>query len=77
MLAEFWIPLPPLEEQERLVNKIEELFEKSDSIKPLEIEFQDDDGVVTFLSLNIFEKYLTGKLISEDGNNVIRPVRII
>ena len=32
MLAEFWIPLPPIEEQQRIVSKIEELFIALDSI---------------------------------------------
>ncbi|MFQ7521930.1 MAG: hypothetical protein ACLRLW_01740 [Terrisporobacter sp.] len=45
------------------------------SSKPIEMEFQDDDEVVTFLSLNLFEKYLDGNLISEDGSSVVRPVR--
>lgn len=31
------------------------------SSKPLEIEFQDDDGIVTFLCLSIFDKYIEGK----------------
>lgn len=44
------------------------------SSKPIEMEFQDDDGVVSFLSLNIFEKYIKGNLISENGNSVVRPV---
>jgi hypothetical protein len=43
------------------------------SSKPLELEFQDDDKVVTFLSLNIFDKYINGNLLSEDGENVMRP----
>ncbi len=47
------------------------------SSKPIEIEFQDDDGIVTFLSLSNFQKYLTGNLLSEDGKNVIRPIHII
>ena len=32
------IPLPPLEEQQRIVNKIEDLMEKLDEIKPIEDE---------------------------------------
>ena len=47
------------------------------SSKPIEMELQDDDKVVTFLSLGIFEKYIKGNLISEDGNSVVRPVRTI
>lgn len=47
------------------------------SSKPIELELQDNDGVVTFLSLGIFEKYIKGNLISEDGNDIIRPVHTI
>ena len=43
------------------------------SSKPLEIEFTDKDGIVSFLCLSIFENYLKGNLISEDGTSVIRP----
>lgn len=46
------------------------------SSKPLELEIQDEDGVVTFLSLNVFGKYLDGNLISENGE-VVRPIHII
>ena len=42
------------------------------SSKPLEVEFQDEDGVVTFLSIANFEKYLQGKLLSEDGT-ILKP----
>lgn len=44
------------------------------SSKPIEMELQDEDGVVTFLSLNIFEKYVEGKLISGEDDSVVRPV---
>lgn len=47
------------------------------SSKPLEIEFQDEDGVVNFVCLSIFDKYLEGKLISEDGNEIVRPTHVI
>lgn len=46
------------------------------SSKPIELEIQDTDGVVTFLSLGIFEKYIEGKLINED-NSIVRPVKKI
>lgn len=45
------------------------------SSKPIEMEFQDKQGVVTFLSLGIFEKYIEGKLISEETDEVMRPVK--
>ena len=44
------------------------------SSKPLEIELQDDDGIVTFLCLSIFDKYIEGKLLPEFGDTPIRPV---
>lgn len=47
------------------------------SSKPLEIEFQDKEGIVTFLSLNNLEGFIKGKLISEDGSTKIRPEVII
>lgn len=42
------------------------------SSKPLEVEFQDEDKIVTFLSIANFERYLNGKLMDEDGA-VLRP----
>lgn len=47
------------------------------SSKPLEIEFQDDDSVVTFPCLSIFDKYIEGKLLPETGDEPVRPVHII
>ncbi|MBP8976791.1 MAG: hypothetical protein KBG83_08755 [Bacteroidetes bacterium] len=46
------------------------------SSKPIELEAQDNDGIVTFLSLGIFDKYLEGKLINED-DSIFRPVKEI
>lgn len=47
------------------------------SSKPLEIEFTDPDGVVSFPCLSIFDKYLEGKIESEDGCTIIRPYHVI
>lgn len=47
------------------------------SSKPIEMEFQDKEGVVTCLSLGIFEKYIEGKLISGETDEVMRPVKIL
>lgn len=47
------------------------------SSKPLEIEFQDKDGVVTFPCLSIFDKYIEGKLLPETGDEPVRPVHTI
>lgn len=41
--------------------------------KPLEIELQDEDGVVTFIGLELFEKYLDSKFITEDSDKIVRP----
>lgn len=46
------------------------------SSKPLEVEFQDNDKMVTFLSAANFERYLEGKLEAEDGS-VLRPTHRI
>lgn len=46
------------------------------SSKPLEVEFQDEDKIVTFLSIANFEKYLKGELIAEDGT-LLRPTHNI
>lgn len=45
------------------------------SSKPIEMEFQDKEGIVTCLSLGIFEKYIEGKLISGETDEVMRPVK--
>lgn len=47
------------------------------SSKPLEIEFQDKDGIVSFPCLSIFDKYLEGKLLSENGKSIIRPTHLL
>ncbi len=47
------------------------------SSKPLEIEFQDNDGVVAFPCLSIFDKYIEGKLLPEVGDAPVRPTHII
>lgn len=47
------------------------------SSKPLEFEFQDEDGVVAFPCLSIFDKYIEGELLPEKGDIPIRPVHRI
>ncbi|MBE5102224.1 hypothetical protein [Priestia aryabhattai] len=41
--------------------------------KPLEIELQDKDDIVTFVSLEMFDSYINGRYESEDGEKTIRP----
>lgn len=45
--------------------------------KPLEVEFQDSDGVVSFVSVEIFDKYLDGNLISDEDDSVVRPTHVL
>ena len=46
------------------------------SSKPLEIEFQDEDKLVTFLSVANFDNYLDGKLEYDNGTT-LRPTHTI
>lgn len=41
--------------------------------KSLEIELQDEDGVVTFVGLEAFDNYVDGKFIAEDSDEIVRP----
>lgn len=47
------------------------------SSKPLEIEFQDKDQIVTFPCLSNFDDYLDGKLLPEVGDTPVRPIHTI
>ena len=41
--------------------------------KPIELEFQDEDCVVTIVPLGIFKEYLDDNILSEDGLRYVRP----
>lgn len=48
------------------------------SSKPLDIELQDEDGVVTFLCLSNFDRYIEGKFLDiYDESVIVRPTTII
>lgn len=47
------------------------------SSKPLEVEFTDQDGIVTFPCLANFDAYLEGKLFPEIGDVPVRPTHRI
>lgn len=47
------------------------------SSKPLDVNFVDDDGIVTFPCLSNFDEYIEGKLLSETGDEVVRPTHLI
>jgi type I restriction enzyme S subunit len=65
------IPLPPLKEQQRIVDRIESLFEKVDKAKELIEEARDG---FEKRKLAILEKAFRGELTKEyrDENNIIR-----
>ena len=71
-LGKFYIALPPIEEQQRIVDKIEELFAKIDEMKPIEEEheilkskFPED------MKKSIIFSALSGKLTKQFENEKI------
>lgn len=57
------LPLPPLEEQQRIVDKIEELFSKLDEIKPIEEELKDiKDNFPNEIKKSILQFAIEGNL---------------
>lgn len=62
-LRNFYIPLPPIEEQHRIVDKIEEIFTKLDEIKPIEEELNKLKKVFPNDMVNsILNSAITGEL---------------
>lgn len=61
------IPLPPIEEQQRIVDKIEELFAKLSEIKPIEEELKFlKDSFPNDMINSILNDAYTGKLINQN-----------
>ena len=61
------IPLPPLEEQQRIVNKIEDLMEKLDEIKPIEDELISIKSTFKTEMINsILDYAIQGKLTEQN-----------
>lgn len=65
-MGELAVPIPPLKEQERIVNKIESLFEKLDKAKELIEEARDD---FEKRKVAVLEKAFRGELTEEWRNN--------
>ena len=64
------IPLPPIEEQQRIVDKIEELFAKLDEIKLIEEELtHTKDNFPAEMKKSILYEAFCGKLVKNDENN--------
>lgn len=64
------LPLPPIEEQQRIVNKIEKLFAKLDEIKPIEQELTElKNNFVSDMRNSILQNAYSGKLCNSDYSN--------
>lgn len=68
-------PLPPIEEQQRIVDKIEELFAKLDEMKPIEEELnQSRLNFPNEMKKSIFQDVLSGKLTRQNENENINNI---
>lgn len=79
ILNNLMIPLPPIEEQQRIVDKIEELFRKLDDIKPIEdsiqcIKKQISNEMNKSIILSSLKGELTIQKDDEDAQNIINNI---
>lgn len=70
-LAKFEISLPPLEEQEEIVKRVKEAFEKLDKI---EAQYKKAKSYTDRLTQSILHKAFTGNLVPQDPND--KPIEI-
>ena len=76
-VMEMYIPLPPIEEQQRIVDKLEELFAKLDEIKPIEEELNKlKTDLPLEMNKSIIDYVIHGRLSNQnisdsDANNLI------
>lgn len=72
ILNNLMIPLPPIEEQQRIVDKIEELFAKLDELKPIEEELEKiKSKFPEDMKKSIIFSALSGKLTKQFENEKI------
>lgn len=65
-LRNYLIPLPPLNEQKRMVEKIDELFSLIDKMVDLK---QDSIKIINLLEEKVLEMAIKGKLVEQDHND--------
>ena len=69
-LKEFYLPLPPLEEQERIVKRIEELMPLVDEYARLETKDKElDDKLPGMLKQSILQYAMEGKLVKQNPDD--------
>lgn len=69
-LSKIIIPLPPVEEQQRIVDKIEELFAKLDEVKPIEEELKlIKNNFPNDMKKSILFSAISGKLSVQNNND--------
>lgn len=70
MLSNFWLPLPPIEEQQKIVDKIEKVFAKLDEIKPIEQELTElKSKFGSDMRNSILQSAYSGELCNSDDSN--------
>lgn len=65
-LGKFEIPFPPVEEQQEIVKRVKELFEKADRI---EERYKKAKSFTDRLTQSILNKAFKGELVSQDPND--------
>ena len=69
-LKEFYLPLPPLKEQERIVKRIEELMPLVDEYARLEAKDKElDDKLPGILKQSILQYAMEGKLVKQNPDD--------
>ena len=80
ILNNLLIPLPPIEEQQRIVDKVEQLFDKLDEIKPIEEELTHiKEKFPTEMKNSILKEAFSGKLVENSKNieDIIKVEEIV